>query len=165
MGMMRIRHSVGGYLVASLFAAACGSDGGSGGGGGAGGKFDGGVCNSGDTRPCTGPGACQGGQSCDASGTWSACDCASGTGGSSGSDSGTDLCTGVTCTNQACVNGSCVGVCSPGGKAVQRNTTATVRRERRLAGCDALLGREPVLLPGNVFGDACQLPDEWTRTR
>ena len=48
-------------------------------------------CAAGDTRVCTGPGACAGGQVCSADGTWSACDCGGGTGGvggTAGADAG-----------------------------------------------------------------------------
>lgn len=52
-------------------------------------------CTRGTTRTCRGPGACRGGQSCGASGQWSACDCGSGgsgptgaTGGSAGTGAG-----------------------------------------------------------------------------
>ena len=65
-----------------------GGTGGSGAGGGTGGSGAGGsgtggsgagttVCTPGDTQPCVGPGACQGGQSCLASGMgWDTCQCA-----------------------------------------------------------------------------------------
>jgi hypothetical protein len=33
------------------------------------------ACTQGDTRPCVGPGACQGGQMCSANGLWGACEC------------------------------------------------------------------------------------------
>lgn len=42
------------------------------------------ACQPGDTRQCVGPGACDGGQACDASGQWSACDCGSATAGEGG---------------------------------------------------------------------------------
>ena len=47
-----------------------------------------GICDPGLTRICVGPGACAGGQACLASGTWSACDCGSATGGATGADGG-----------------------------------------------------------------------------
>ncbi len=70
--------------AAALIASACGSDE----GGGAEGK-----CSPGATRTCVGPAACQGGQACNADGTWSACDCggsggAGGSGGTGGSSTG-----------------------------------------------------------------------------
>lgn len=64
--------------LAVLVASACGSD-----------ESDGSSskCAQGATRACLGPGACNGAQSCDASGAWSACDCGGG-GGSGGGGSG-----------------------------------------------------------------------------
>lgn len=68
-------------LMATLAASACGSDE----SGGSSSK-----CSQGATRACLGPGACDGAQSCDADGTWSACDCggAGGSGGVGGDASG-----------------------------------------------------------------------------
>lgn len=84
MGM--IRHLA--LLPFLVFVVTCGSsnDGSDGGSGGAstGGTGGATTCSAGETRACTGPGACQGGQSCLPSGTWSECDCGS-TGGSGGS--------------------------------------------------------------------------------
>lgn len=52
--------------------SATGSGGGNGSGGGAAG-----TCTPGDTQTCVGPGACDGGQSCNDAGTgWSTCECA-----------------------------------------------------------------------------------------
>lgn len=71
--------------VALLLASACSSSGSSSGtstGGSSGSAGNSAICSPGDTRTCVGPGACQGGQSCGANGTWSACDC--GGGGASG---------------------------------------------------------------------------------
>ncbi|HEY5957336.1 MAG TPA: hypothetical protein VIV60_12310 [Polyangiaceae bacterium] len=48
------------------------------------------VCAKGDTRECTGPGACRGGQACDFDGQWASCDCGAlgkGKGGQTGQDS------------------------------------------------------------------------------
>jgi hypothetical protein len=44
-------------------------------------------CTQGETQFCVGPGACRGGQSCDAVGVWSICDC--GTQGSGGASTAT----------------------------------------------------------------------------
>ena len=47
------------------------------------------TCNQGDTRKCVGPGACDGGQSCNADGEWSDCLCGGGgAGGGGGSGAG-----------------------------------------------------------------------------
>lgn len=63
-----------GFVVAFAFAA-CGSETSS--------SEDG--CEPQSTRECVGPGACKGGQSCDADRKWSACNCGTGgTGGTSG---------------------------------------------------------------------------------
>lgn len=77
-------------LLASAASAACGSNEQE--------TQPGKACNVGDTRPCVGPGACQGGQSCIADGSgFGPCDCGTaGTGGASGdggsSDSGSSNC-------------------------------------------------------------------------
>ncbi|GMV17831.1 MAG: hypothetical protein HS104_30350 [Polyangiaceae bacterium] len=80
-----------GLILGAALASACGgessdtglhSGGASTGGAGIGGA---GTCAPGDTRVCVGPGACQGGQTCSASGEWDACDCGSGGSGSGGS--------------------------------------------------------------------------------
>lgn len=47
------------------------------------------ACSPGETRTCVGPGACQGGQTCEQSGTWSTCDCGAGGSGGSGGSGGT----------------------------------------------------------------------------
>jgi hypothetical protein len=47
------------------------------------------VCTAGDTRACVGPGACAGGQACDGSGQWSACDCGVAGDGGASSQAGT----------------------------------------------------------------------------
>jgi hypothetical protein len=45
------------------------------------------ACTPGDTRGCTGPGACAGGQQCEDDGAWGACDCG-GAGGATGGGGG-----------------------------------------------------------------------------
>lgn len=86
-----------GATMLQVSVLGCGSDDSSGGSGNTGGAQTGGSgggtnCNPGDTRSCTGPGACQGGQTCEQSGTWGSCDCGSGgtggSGGAAGSTSG-----------------------------------------------------------------------------
>src|SRR5688572_1108708 len=48
-----------------------------------------GSCSPSETRPCVGPGACNGGQICSADGSrWSACDCGLGAGGAVGAGGG-----------------------------------------------------------------------------
>ncbi|HEY3493269.1 MAG TPA: hypothetical protein VGK73_01230 [Polyangiaceae bacterium] len=42
------------------------------------------VCEAGETRACVGPAGCEGGQECETSGVWSACDCGDGAGGTAG---------------------------------------------------------------------------------
>lgn len=120
--MMRIHM----FLVASaafLAIAACGSEesGSSGGNGGASSGGSGATCTAGETKTCVGPGACQGGQSCTPNGTWTTCDCGSGTGGgstggtagatggggSTGGQGGTD---GGGGTGGACVPKTCVTI-------------------------------------------------------
>ncbi|MFO0569109.1 MAG: hypothetical protein U0263_25845 [Polyangiaceae bacterium] len=77
-----------------LLLTACGSDdekvsGGTGATGGTGGSSV--TCTPGDTRACVGPGACNGGQQCSASGVWGTCDCGAGSGGfPSGGSGGLD---------------------------------------------------------------------------
>ncbi len=58
--------------LGATLAAGCGDDG----------------CEEGDTRSCSGPDDCSGGQYCTEDGTWSDCDCADGTFGSDGAPSG-----------------------------------------------------------------------------
>lgn len=47
-----------------------------------------GQCSPGDTRPCTGPGACKGGQACGPDARWGVCDCGTNGGGTSGGSAG-----------------------------------------------------------------------------
>lgn len=63
--------------TATFISVACGS--------GDSGKLGQSTCSTGDTRPCTGPGACSGGQVCGKDGSWGTCDCGGGTGGGTGS--------------------------------------------------------------------------------
>jgi hypothetical protein len=46
------------------------------------------VCTQGDTRTCTGPGACSGGQLCGSDGNWGGCDCGAGGEGAGGANAG-----------------------------------------------------------------------------
>ncbi len=82
---MRIFSAIAALPLAMLVASACGSDE----GGGSSSK-----CSQGATRACLGPGACDGAQSCDADGTWGACDCG-GTGGAGGGASGSGGSAGI----------------------------------------------------------------------
>lgn len=66
-------------VVAVLVSAACSGESES---------DESGTCAPGDTRACVGPGACQGGQTCDKDGAWSGCDCGGGSGGGSGGSAG-----------------------------------------------------------------------------
>ncbi len=76
------------------------------------GKSD--ACQSGETRTCVGPGACQGGQQCSASGVWSSCDCGGvggssatgGDGGNSGTGSGASGGTGTGASGGTQTGGS-----------------------------------------------------------
>jgi hypothetical protein len=68
---------IGGVGLAGLLFLGCG-----------GGSDGDGSCRQGDTRQCTGPGSCTGGQVCDAEGEWSACDCGGGSSGASTGGSG-----------------------------------------------------------------------------
>lgn len=52
---------------------------------------EGGVCIPNETRICYGPGACEGGQACEADGSgWGPCDCGTGTDGGAGADGAED---------------------------------------------------------------------------
>lgn len=57
------------------------------GSGGGGVRPEGAVCTPNETRLCYGPGACEGGQACEADGSgWGPCDCGTGTDGGAGAD-------------------------------------------------------------------------------
>ncbi|HMR77482.1 MAG TPA: SUMF1/EgtB/PvdO family nonheme iron enzyme [Polyangiaceae bacterium] len=69
-------------LLGAAFVASCGGDDSSGGD-----KAK--ICQAGDSKSCTGPAGCQGGQVCNADGTaWGACDCGGGTGGATNDGGG-----------------------------------------------------------------------------
>ncbi len=112
-------------LIGALatIAGACSSSGsnakGSGGSGGTAGSSSGGTagsssgCTPGDTRTCVGPGACSGGQSCAADGTWSTCDCG---GGGSGGTAGASGAGGTGTGGAAGSGGSAGSDGGPGGQ-------------------------------------------------
>ena len=78
-----------------------------------------GTCNPGDTRPCTGPAACRGGQSCRADAQWSACDCGDATTGGRGGTDGVagDGGAGGTVDEQPSGGGGSSGDTAVGGGA------------------------------------------------
>src|SRR5579871_6533583 len=62
-------------LTGTVVAASTSSCGGGGNSGGEGGVEGGATCNPGETQECAGASGCVGGQLCEASGEWSACEC------------------------------------------------------------------------------------------
>ena len=98
-------------VAAALGMTSCGSDE----------TGDSGKCSAGSTRVCVGPGACQGGQACQADGTWSACDCGVGTGGF-GATGGVSATAGVGATGGVSASG---GVGATGGTAAAGGSAGT----------------------------------------
>lgn len=100
---MRFRTIAGLVLLVALSAAgACSSS--------SGGAT---VCTPGETRPCTGSGACVGGQACVADGSaWGACDCGgtkdagSDTTPADTAEAGLSLCVSATCPGGRCCDGA-----------------------------------------------------------